>query len=642
MRITYFSKRHLLFVFSLLFLLFFISSFNGKENKTFSTSFKIYFSTNSTILLNDVLLLFKEVEKKNFNPDSAKVLLSKARIQYKSIEPFVIAFFPGDAQKINRIIVAEMEEDDEISAYVIPHGFQYVEKLLYNDSVVFYRKLIKEEIEEIYTIIGRLNESISYIDILERDVFEAMQMHLVRQFMLGLPNIETAFSRNGTTESAKTIFFYKDFLRQTFSESDSEKINLFNQLYFAIDKGVDFLNNTKSGTEPDYFTFYSHYYINISGYLNKLRELISNDDTYNSTAINFQVRSIFDLNVFNSFFFLPAKQMAARKDVIELGRKLFFDPALSANNLRACASCHQPGKGFTDGLALSQSFEPGKNLGRNAPTIINSVLQRKLFHDGRAFTFEDQAGQVMSNPLEMHNDFSQVAIKLKESPEYVKLFRNAFLLSKDTLISSHSVLTAIAEYERSLIGMNSKFDKAISGRGNKLNEDEKNGFNLFMGKGNCASCHFIPLFNGVMPPEYVETEWEILGVPSHEIKSKRELDADIGRAGVINVDIFRHAFKSPSLRNIELTGPYMHNGVFKTLEEIIEFYNNGGGTGLGYEVPFQTLAPDSLHLSLIEKFQLISFLKTLTDTVGLTLKPTSLPEFPDNPKLNLRPIGGDY
>ena len=642
MRITYFSKRHLLFVFSLLFLLFFISSFNRKENKTFSTSFKIYFSTNSTILLNDVLLLFKEVEKKNFNPDSAKVLLSKARIQYKSIEPFVIAFFPGDAQKINRIIVAEMEEDDEISAYVIPHGFQYVEKLLYNDSVVFYRKLIKEEIEEIYTIIGRLNESISYIDILERDVFEAMQMHLVRQFMLGLPNIETAFSRNGTTESAKTIFFYKDFLRQTFSESDSEKINLFIQLYFAIDKGVDFLNNAKPGTEPDYFTFYSHYYINISGYLNKLRELISNDDTYNSTAINFQVRSIFDLNVFNSFFFLPAKQMAARRDVIELGRTLFFDPSLSANNLRACASCHQPGKGFTDGLALSQSFEPGKSLSRNAPTVLNSVLQRKLFHDGRAFTFEDQAGQVMSNPLEMHNDFSQVAVKLKNSPKYLALFKNAFLNSKDTLISSNSVLTSIAEYERSLIGMNSKFDKAISGRGDQLTEDEKNGFNLFMGKGNCASCHFIPLFNGVMPPEYVETEWEILGVPSSDVKTKRELDADIGRAGVINVDIFKHAFKSPTLRNIELTGPYMHNGVFKTLEEVIEFYNIGGGTGLGYEVPFQTLAPDSLHLSQNEKFQLISFLKTLTDTVGLTFKPTSLPEFPDNPKLNLRPIGGDY
>ena len=145
-----------------------------------------------------------------------------------------------------------------------------------------------------------------------------------------------------------------------------------------------------------------------------------------------------------------------------------------------------------------------------------------------------------------------------------------------------------------------------------------------------------------MPPEYVETECEILGVPSSAVKAKPELDEDIGRAGVINVDIFRHAFKSPTLRNIELTGPYMHNGVFKTLEEVIEFYDIGGGIGLGYEVPFQTLSSDPLNLSSIEKFQLISFLKTLTDTVGLTFKPSSLPEFPDNPKLNQRPIGGDY
>lgn len=642
MKLKFYLKKYILFIFSLLILLFFISSFNWKENIAFSSSFKIYFSTHSTILLNDVLLLFKEAEKKNFNPDSAKVLLSKARMQYKSIEPFVIAFFPGDARRINRIIVAEMEDDDEISSYVIPHGFQYVEKLLYNDSVFFYRKLIKEEVEEIYTLIGRFNESISYIEIHERDVFEAMQMHLVRQFMLGLPNLETTFSKQGAIESAKTIYFYKELLGELFSEPDSDKINFFNHLYYAIDKGVDFLHAIKPGTEPDYFTFFSQFYIPISEHLNKVREINVNDDNPNSTAINFQVRSIFDLNVFNSFFFLPAKQMAARRDVIELGRTLFFDPSLSANNLRACASCHQPGKGFTDGLALSQSFEPGKSLSRNAPTVLNSVLQRKLFHDGRAFTFEDQAGQVMSNPLEMHNDFSQVAVKLKNSPKYLALFKNAFLNSKDTLISSNSVLTSIAEYERSLIGMNSKFDKAISGRGDQLTEDEKNGFNLFMGKGNCASCHFIPLFNGVMPPEYVETEWEILGVPSSDVKTKRELDADIGRAGVINVDIFKHAFKSPTLRNIELTGPYMHNGVFKTLEEVIEFYNIGGGIGLGYEVPFQTLASDSLHLSQIEKFQLISFLKSLTDTVGLTFKPTSLPEFPDNPKLNLRPIGGDY
>ena len=642
MRNIIFSKRRIIFIFLLLISLFFIFSFRTKQDSSFSTSFKIYFSTHSTILLNDVLLLFKEVEKKNFNPDSAKALLSRARIQYKSIEPFVISFFPGDAMRINKIIIAEMEEDDEISSYIIPHGFQYVEKLLYNDSVVFYRKLIKEEVEEIYTLVGRFNESISYIDIHQRDVFEAMQMHLVRQFMIGLIDMETSLSRYGIIESAQTILFYKELLHLVFPEPDSNKIHLFKQFYSAVDNCVSFLNRSNSGVEFNYFTFYSNYYIPVSAYLNKLRDVIVSDDTYNTTALDFQVPSIFDLNVFNSYFFLPAKQMTARKDVIELGRTLFFDPALSANNLRACASCHQAEKGFTDGLSLSQSFEPGKHLKRNAPTVINSVLQRKLFHDGRAFTFEDQAGQVMSNPLEMHNDFSQVAIKLKNSTDYVEMFKKAFLLNKDTLISSHSVLTAIAEYERSLIGMNSKFDKAMRRRDVQLTEDEKNGFNLFMGKGNCASCHFIPLFNGVMPPEYVETEWEILGVPSSAIKAKPELDQDIGRAGVINVDIFRHAFKSPTLRNIELTGPYMHNGVFKTLEEVIEFYDIGGGIGLGYEVPFQTLASDPLNLSPIEKFQLISFLKTLTDTVGLTLKPSSLPEFPDNPKLNQRPIGGDY
>jgi cytochrome c peroxidase len=248
----------------------------------------------------------------------------------------------------------------------------------------------------------------------------------------------------------------------------------------------------------------------------------------------------------------------------------------------------------------------------------------------------------MSNPLEMHNDFSTVAVKLRASPEYVEWFSHAFAGSEDTIITNRSILTALAEYERSLIGMNSRFDKTVSGREDVMSPDEKAGFNLYMGKGNCASCHFIPLFNGVMPPEYVETEWEILGVPAARVAARRQLDADIGRAAVINADIFRHAFKSPTLRNVELTGPYMHNGVFRTLEEVIEFYNAGGGLGLGYDVPFQTLAADSLHLTPTEKFQLIAFLKTLTDTVSLTSVPVSLPTFPEDPLLNGRPVGGDY
>ena len=339
---------------------------------------------------------------------------------------------------------------------------------------------------------------------------------------------------------------------------------------------------------------------------------------------------------------MPGKNFAQPAAVADLGRTLFFDPALSANNLRACASCHQAGKAFTDGLPLSQSFEPGRMLTRNAPTLVNSVLQRKLFHDGRAFTFEDQAGQVMSNPLEMHNDFSAVAIKLRRSDEYKKLFREAYSGSEDTQITNRSILQAIAEYERTLIGMNSRFDRTMSGREFVMNQDEINGFNLFAGKANCASCHFLPLFNSLLPPEYVETEWEVVGAPSAKMVQPRELDPDLGRYNIIPVDIFKHAFKTPTLRNVAITGPYMHNGVFRTLEEVVEFYDQGGGKGLGYEVPYQTLAEEKLNLTATEKFELISFLNTLTDTTDITSVPVKLPVFPGDMNLNERPVGGEY
>jgi cytochrome c peroxidase len=620
----------------------FFAAFTSQSDQEYNQLFKTYFAARNNELVDHVLKLFTVVQKENFNADSAKKYLSAARVDYKSIEPFVRYFMPGDARILNSPIIAEMEEDDEISAYVVPHGFQYLEKLLYGDSLKFQRRKVKDEVDEIYTIIGRFNESISYMDFKERDIFEAIQLHLVRQFVLGFADFETSESRTGVQESAATLAGYKNCLSAIYPKRNERNSQSFDELIKSLDDAIEALNEVPPMKRPDYLDFYSDHYVTVSGAIGKLRDLTVSDNTYNTTAINFQVRSIFDPHAFNTFFFLPAKQLASRDKVIELGRTLFFDPALSANNLRACASCHQPGKAFTDGLPLSQSFEPGKMLTRNAPTVINSVLQRKLFHDGRAFTFEDQAGQVMSNPLEMHNDFSQVALKLRDSKEYIEWFRSAFAGTEDTIITNRSVLTALAEYERSLVGMNSRFDKTVSGRSKEMNPDEHDGFNLFMGKGKCGSCHFIPLFNGVMPPDYTETEWEILGVPSVSGTGKRTLDPDMGRSAVINVDIFRHAFKTPTLRNVELTGPYMHNGVFRTLEEVIEFYDAGGGTGLGYDVPFQTLDADSLHLTSTEKFQLVAFLKTLTDTVNLTARPTRLPLFMNNTSLNSRPIGGEY
>jgi cytochrome c peroxidase len=637
-----FRVRVLAIIFFILISFLTFSAYENPGKDDVSLRFKDYFSSRSDTLLKSILMLYDAVENKPFRIDSAKKWLRESRINYKAVEGFVNYFLPGDARVLNRAIVPELEEDDEVSGYVVPHGFQYVELLLYSDSARFHQKKIKDEVDEIYKVVSKFNESVSYMDFPERDIFESLQMSMLRQFMLDFADFDTPESKNGVVESKDFLLFMKEFLHSVFPLPTARNADAITDFNLAVDHATDYLKNVRPGNLPDYFTFYSRYYIQVSEQLGRLRDLTVSNNIYNTTAVNYQVRSVFDPGAFNSFFFLPAKQLTSRSDVIALGQTLFFDPALSANNLRACASCHQPGKGFTDGLPQSQSFEPGKMLKRNAPTIINSVLQRKLFHDGRAFTFEDQAGQVMSNPLEMHNDFSQVAIKLRNSSEYIKWFRKAFGGTEDSLISSRSILTAIAEYERSLIGMNSRFDKSISGRDNAMNDDEKTGFNIFMGKGNCGSCHFLPLFNGLLPPEYVETEWEILGVPSLNTGGKKELDNDPGRAAIISVPIFNHAFKVPSLRNVEVTSPYMHNGVFRTLEEVIEFYNNGGGRGMGLKVPFQTLNDDSLHLNSLEKFQLISFLKTLTDTTDLTTKPATLPLFEAGSPLNSRPIGGDY
>ena len=151
----------------------------------------------------------------------------------------------------------------------------------------------------------------------------------------------------------------------------------------------------------------------------------------------------------------------------------------------------------------------------------------------------------------------------------------------------------------------------MQGDSKSLNKAEIEGYNLFAGKALCGSCHFFPLFNGTVPPFYNETEFEVLGTP--EASNNKTLDNDPGRFKVTGIEKQRLAFKTPTIRNVELTAPYMHNGVYSTLEEVIEFYHKGGGAGLGLTVPNQTLPFDSLKLSPVEKHRIILFMRTLTE-----------------------------
>jgi len=174
---------------------------------------------------------------------------------------------------------------------------------------------------------------------------------------------------------------------------------------------------------------------------------------------------------------------------------------------------------------------------------------------------------------------------------------------------------AIAAYIRTLHPMSSAFDRYIEGGPDSLlTASQMRGANLFMGRAQCATCHFIPLFNGLIPPDYALTEFEVLGTTRTGRLDKPQLSKDAGRYNVYPFPFYKGAFKTPTVRNTGVTAPYMHNGAFRSLDQVVEFYDRGGGQGLGLNIPSQTLSSHRLGLTPKEKHDIIQFLHALTDT----------------------------
>ena len=292
-----------------------------------------------------------------------------------------------------------------------------------------------------------------------------------------------------------------------------------------------------------------------------------------------------------------------------MGKLLFSDPVLSGSGTRSCQSCHQPEKVFTDGLAKNTIIGKTELLGRNTPTLINAALQPALFYDLRVNSLEEQSHSVVQSEKEMHGSMSLSVKQLWNDKKYRQMFLNAFPNEDKSQIDTFEVMNAIGSYMRSLVFLNSRFDFYMRGNKTALNSNEINGFNLFMGKAKCATCHFMPLFNGTLPPAFKKMESEVIGVP--EKISGQTIDPDLGRYNIIHVESFRHAFKIPTVRNAARTGPYMHNGVFNSLDQVLDFYNKGGGVGSGIRIENQTLPLDKLGLTEEERKDIIDFIGSL-------------------------------
>jgi len=274
---------------------------------------------------------------------------------------------------------------------------------------------------------------------------------------------------------------------------------------------------------------------------------------------------------------------------INLGRQLYFDTRLSKNNSVSCAFCHNPGTGFADARQFSIGAF-GTSGGRQAPTVYNTGFLPLQFWDGRAGSLEEQAIGPIHNPIEMAETHETVVPKIAKIPGYQKQFQLIF----GGGASLQHVGEAIAAFERTIVSQNSAFDKYVLGDGKAMDEAAVRGVALFKGKARCVLCH-----NG---PNFTDDQFHNLGVPQ-----VGPLKEDLGRFLVSRQPRDKGAFKTPTLRSVAETAPYMHDGVFKTLEEVVDFKNAGGGAN-------PNLSPLMKPLTLTgeEKADLVAFLKALT------------------------------
>jgi cytochrome c peroxidase len=281
-----------------------------------------------------------------------------------------------------------------------------------------------------------------------------------------------------------------------------------------------------------------------------------------------------------------------------LGKKLYFDTRISVTSAQSCASCHSPGYGWGDGLALGVGHG-GAKLGRHSPTIVNAAWGAIFMWDGRLANLEEQALGPIQSPGEMNMPLDKLLERLGSIPEYKPLFEKIF---PNEGLKAKTIAQAIATYERTVVSERAPFDDWIDGNEKAISDEAKRGFAVFNGKGRCASCH-----DGW---NFTNDGFQDIGLPSE----------DIGRGqfvpGVVKME---HAFKTPGLREITRRSPYMHDGSLATLEAVVEHYDRGG-----VDRPSRADLMKPLGLSAQEKSELVAFMKTLSSN----LTPTAVPVLP--------------
>ena len=530
--------------------------------------------------------------------DEKKKMYLKARMHFKICEP-ILAFVDSENYGyLNQPNILKVEEEDFTDIKIKePTGFQVIEELLFDENVDEVELTKQVETTAIRLKFLYKNQTLQFLK--KHHVLWILRDAINRIALTGITGFDSPVLENSLTES-QTV--YKSIQKMiTLFETEFEKKELYQEWQKEINQSIIDLEK-RTFQDFDRYSF-------IKNRTQKALEIWKETVTdWKVTfpfkqAINYETSNLFSNETFNINYFTDQKGNPVEADKVALGKLLFEDTSLSNKKDISCATCHKQELYFTDGLAKS----PGTT--RNSPTLFYAALQKGFFHDKRTGSLEGQIIDVVNNPNEFHLSLNDLEKRVIENDNYKEAFKKIY--AKE--IDNHIIRNAIASYIMSLSPFNSKFDLNMQGKENSLTKNEINGFNIFTGKAKCATCHFAPLFNGLVPTLFKESEIELIGVPKSKDTINAEIDDDLGRYGVYKTEQRKFFFKTPTVRNIEKTAPYMHNGVYTTLEEIIDFYDKGGATGLGIELEYQTLPPDKLNLTNQEKEDLIVFLKTLTD-----------------------------
>lgn len=525
------------------------------------------------------------------------------RKTYKKMEWAVEYFLPHSARFINGAALPEIEMDEHTE--IEPEGLQVLEEMFYpyekenKDEVIrFLKKLINKS--------NTIATNFQVITVSKNQVFDAVRQEVFRISSLGISGFDTPVSGTFLQEIPYSLGGVQQTLQQISTEQSKNKA--LKAIVAEISSAIAVLKKNTDKNTFDYAGFIPDHLNKIASLLPEFKKQEQIPDVEVTTALNKDATTFFAKNAFNPNAFTPGKEFAYSDEKAGLGRQLFNDKILSNNNNRNCASCHIPEKAFTDGLAKSMSLENAE-LARNAPSLNYAGFQHGQFWDMRKDDLEGQSADVISNKEEMHGDLNVILAKINQDKKYQQTFQKIYHSQKTEVWQLQNVL---ASYIRSLAAFNSDFDEYMRGNKSAMTANQKRGFNLFVGKAQCAICHFVPLFNGTVPPTFKKTEQEVLGVAVNG--DNKVFDRDLGRGKFHEtVATLQHSFKTPTLRNINKTAPYMHNGGYKTLNEVMNFYNKGGGKGFGFTIENQTLSDAPLHLTDKEIDDIIDFMKALDD-----------------------------